>query len=587
MAQHSAHRGARLGTRVAHIVTQAMVSTHRSLLDTKRKLAMVVFNEMSNEISDEVDATIGHILVGMAEAYERDGAAAGMLHFMAHGRGQMKALSGSSVAASSLTWALSAIINNELAPLVYEGVAAKPQQLPDANTLALFAATGRMLQKDAVYGIAANGYEGQFSKAMIDASYSYPNVSDALDMYRKALITQETFFEYMTKNAVPADAAQLYLQLVNQPVSAQDAAVAYLRGAISSDQMRSLAEVNGWSAYDLQVYLDSIGEPPGVVELLEAERRGFIDTETLRKGILQSRVRDEWIPVLQALAYSPMSIADAVNGAVQGHLPYDAAASIANQNGLEPGAFDVLYQTAGSPLSRTELNDLFNRGVITSDQVKQGLRESRLKDKYVDVAFELRRRMIEPRELGAMVRNGVLSHETAVEYAMASGFTAEDATLIVDSNVSSKLQGYRDRIVSSIETLYMDNAITQQQARELIVSMNYTGTEADFILSAAEYHREARSFSTAVNAVRSKYVGRHIDRGEASSLLDAMGMPSTQREYLLGLWQVEEVANVRSLTPKQIVDAVGLNMIDQTDGKSRLMTLGYSSGDADMLLNGL
>lgn len=580
------HRGAKIGPRISVLVSQAIVATHNKLLHVKHKLAVMVFNTISNEISDEVDTTIGPIIRQLAANYDANGPAAAYLDFMKHGRGQLKAIAGSAATGQSLTWALGTIISNTFAPDVYDVVGATPNMIPDPASAAQMAAIGALSVGQAEDIIARNGMGSDYARGLIAIARTYPAVTDLITMLQRGVIGEGEFRDAAINAGVPPNYIGMWLAMQWTYLSMEAAALAYLRGGLSREELYGYGELNGYKAHDVDVYLETVGEPPGTQELLEAYRRGFIGQAELERGIRQSRTRDEWIPVIEALRHSPMSIADAVNASVQNHMSQEDAARIAEENGLEPGQFDILYQTAGSPLSRTELNDLYNRGLIGSDVVLQGLRESRLKDKYITDAFALRRRLLEPRTIAESVRNGSMTHDEGVARAMEHGFSAEDAAILVHSASAQKVETFRSRIISQAEALYADNAISREELSATIQGMGFSESEAAFAVQASEYQREARVFAAATNAVRSKYISHHINEQTASGMLDAIGMQATQRDYLLKMWGVEVAANTRVLTPAQVLKAAANNLISQDEADARLQFMGYSAEDAALLLAG-
>lgn len=578
------HRGARIGTRIAMLVSHALIHTHTKLLDFKHKLAVMIFNTISNEISDEVDMTLGPLLKKMAADYEENGHATALMNFMAHGRGQFKAIVGSSSAGQSLLWALSTVVSNELAPVSYGYIADNPHLIPDSGTIATLAATGNISENSAVSDIRKNGLFDYWGKAMVDAAKTWPSVTDLVDWRLKGQLSEGDFIALARKAGMDADVASRYFAAAPSSISYQDMALAYLRGFASKEAVMEAMKEQGVLASDADVYLNVIGEPPATQDLLEGFRRGFIDQGTLERGIKQSRTRDEWIPLIEQLRFSPMSIADAVNAAVQNHITQAQAEEYAAQNGLEPGHFSVLYETAGSPLSRTELNELYNRGVIGSDVVLQGLRESRLKDKYGVDAFALRRRLLEPRSLGSAVENGAMSHEVAIAKAMEQGYNAEDAAYLVNAASNRKLQSYRDRVVANAEKYYVDGAMSESEFTNLVKSLGHSEAEAAAIAWSAGFEREHHIFTTAVNAIRSKYVAHHIDTNTASARLDAIGMQASARDHLIGLWRLEASVNTKTLTEAQVIRAVKLGTLTPDQGAERLLTMGYSADDVTILL---
>lgn len=585
MAVHD-KRGAKVGPRVAHLVSQSVVATHKALIGTKHKLAMLIFRAISDEISEEVDIVSQNIYASLLEKHGEDGAMAGMLRFMAYNHGQLKAITGAAVGSSGLTWSVSQIMNNELADGVYGIVGSNPHLLPDPGTIAQLAAAGYADTTNAVYNIGAQGISSNWANWMIEAAKSWPTVADALDLLRRDHIDENQFLDAAQKNGVPPEYAQAFLNMKDIPLSPADAALAYLRSDISYQEALSYATAWGTTENDFQVLIGNTGEPLGLEQLLEARRREFIDDATLVRGIKQSRVRNEWIPVAEKLSTTPMSVADAVNAVVQDQLPMATGESIATQNGLEAGQFSILYNTAGEPISRGEMLELFNRGEASEEQVKQAIRESRTKNKYVDLAFLLHTKLPEPRMLASAVEFGSISQADAIGYGIDAGYSPAVAKAIVGEGSARKLQTYRNRVASAAETLFKENAIDQTILQQVLSGLGYTDSEATFIIEATTFDQQARIVNAAITAVRSKYVGHHIDQNTASGYLDSLGVPSAQRDQLLQGWTIEQQANVKTLTEAQIVKAVKLELISSDDGNTRLIALGYSPTDAAILLAG-
>lgn len=584
--QHPSRLGTKLGPRVGMYIMQAMIYTHHKLAGLKHKIAMSVFHAISDEISDEVDVTLGPMLGKMHDMIDEGHPAYPYVHFLHTATGQLKALAGTGVQISGLLGSISAIMNNELADVVYAYVRSNPHLLPDVSTLLQMQAAGLITEGEATDGIAAQGINSGWSANMMLLAPSWPSTADALDLMRRGLATRDQFSEWSRLNGVPDFVTAMYLNLVTGPVSVADAALAVLRGNITQADGEKIALENGYDATSFGILINNTGEPPGLMQLLEAYRRGFIDKATLERGILESRYRNEWIPMLEQLRYEPMSVADAVNATVQNQMDANTARKYADENGLQPGDFDILLNTAGEPLSRTEMEELYNRGLVTEDQVTQALRESRLKNKYNDLAFQLHAKVLPIFTLQNALRHNGISQADAIRIAMESGYTKADSTTIVMAGQAELLQPYKDKIVSSVEALYEDNIMSAQEATSTITGAGFTQEQADYIVKSSEFRREARTINAAVSVIRTKFLSRHITQAEASGYLDKLGVASTQRDYLLNLWSIDQQAYTKELTEAQIVKAVNNQLITSDDGLSRLEALGYATGDAQLLLNG-
>jgi hypothetical protein len=549
-------------------------------------VAMHIFHMISDEISAEVDTTLGPFLEALHDQVPEDHPAYAGVHFMHTASGQLKALAGTGLQITGLFGAVSAIMNNTLAPYVYNIISQSPGQLPDSPTIVNAYATGHINRDEARGDLAGQGIQFGWADYMLDMGFSYPDFGTAITALQRGVIDAELFRVWGRSNGFGDTAVDKMLALKDIPLSPADLALAVLRGNMDKATGAAKAAQSGVPSGDFDVLLANTGEPPGLMQLLEGYRRGLISKATLERGILESRYRNEWIPMLEELRYEPMSVADAVNASVQNQLPAEEARRIADINGLQPGHFDTLAATAGEPLSRTEMEQLYNRGLVTQAQVEQASRESRLKNKYNSLAFELHTRLLPTGVITDALRYGAITQDRAVGLMMEYGYSKPDAVAAIMAGLGRRLQAYRDDTVRAAATLYQDGVMPVADVAALAQSVGHTAEEVKFIAQAADFKREAHLITTVTNAIKAKYLQHHITKGQASGLLDQAGVSHTERDYLLKLWEVEHGAFTRVLTPAQVVKAVSKALITPEDGRGRLVALGYAVADADLLLAG-
>jgi hypothetical protein len=578
--------GTKLGPKLVHVISQTIIATKVKLLDTEHRARVhsmqTIIDRAGKEIADLYRPVWEDAL---AEQDMPDVIREHMTKIMS-GQHQWQAIAGTALGYTGAGSALSTIISNFLAPGVRFAVTKDPQLTPSPETMASLGAKGTFpLAK--VFDLSNGaGYSNDIVQALISASQAWPDVTTTLELLRRQIIGVTDAKTFMKRSGVPDEIIPQLLRLETAVPSPPDLADMVVRGIKSEPDAAVVAHESGVTATDFHDLTLLTGQPPGLEQMLEGYRRGFIDTATLERGIRESRYRNEWIPLLKALRYSPISVADAVNAVVQNHITAQEGEAFAQQNGLEPGQFTILQETAGEPLSRTEMEELYNRGLVTQEQVNQALRESRVKDKYIDLAFQLHRRVIPIFTLERAITAGAVDHATAVKIAMESGYNQRDAEIITSSGSSAKIDPYKKEVVTAVATAYGDNTIPEADAIQLIESMGFAKTEAMFIIQAEDFKREARIVSQVSTAVRSKYISRKISRTQASNDMDAIGIPAPNRDFLLSLWDIELEANTRQLTEAQVVKAVKLQLITPAEGNTRLVNMGYSSADADLLIKG-
>jgi hypothetical protein len=394
--------------------------------------------------------------------------------------------------------------------------------------------------------------------------------------------------EGRTRNEWIADVEQLRYE----PISSADAVDAWLRGHINLERAHDLMSENGLIPRDQDIALANAGNPLGLEELLEAFRRGLIDEARFVHGFRESRYRDEWAGIALKLRYRPMSTADAVEAAVQGHLTLEAARDLAEENGLLPADFMALYQTAGEPLSRTEIEQLYNRGLVDLATVEQALRESRLKNKYIDDAVKLHTRLPEERAILQLVEFGALTAEAATGELLKLGYSPHYAAAFVHEAEARATGGHRQLATSQVAAMYEDKLIGRGEAEQLLEQLHYTSGTAGMVLNLADHARRQKILNTGITAVRAQFVKHRSGVLEATADLAALKVPADAVALYLTVWQLERKAEVKTLSEAQIVKAYNKNLFDADPqinydvALGRLEQLGYNAADAALLLAG-
>lgn len=578
--------GTKLGPKLVHLISQTIVATKVKLLDTEHRARVHAAQEIIDRAGREVADLYRPVWEQTLAEQDMPDVIREHIEKIMSGRHQWQALAGIAFGSSGAPNALSTIISNYLAPGVRTVVSASPELIPPAQDGAQLAARRVIDDGEAVSWANGQGFNTHIADALIEGARSYPDMSTVIELYRRHVIGQDQLIFYLQRNGLPEQVIGQVTNLVNQIMSPADLADMVVRGIRTEADAAPVAEESGIRPSDFHDLTLLTGEPPGLQQLLEGYRRGFIDRAELEHGIRQSRYRDEWIPLLEKLRYVPISVADAVNATVQNHISQEQAASIADQNGLSPGSINTLIETAGEPLSRTEMSELVNRGEATEAEFVQAMRESRVKDKYIPLAFRLRRRIPPAREISAALSHGAIDHQTAIRKIMDYGYSEQDAEIIVKSAAHLKVAAHKANITSAVLAAYEEFLIPRSEALDLVKQMGYDDKEAAFILEGADFRQSARIVNQAVTSVRSHYVSRRIDRQTASGELDALGLPSANRDYLLSIWDLERSVNVRVLSEAEIVKAVKKSLITPDDGLARLQNLGYSADDATLLLEG-
>lgn len=576
--------GDKVGPRLAQLVGQYVLAARRDHAPIEARIRQVATQALIDRAGHEVGDHIAPIVAGAITANPgMHPEIRGYLERTASGQHQLQAIAGH-LALGAAGSVLSNLLSNELAPFAYGIIEHNPNLRLDPATAAAANAAGLLTGDSLLNEAAGAGLDGVRAQMLVNLAQTIPGAADLLDMVNRGDLSLQDLHYWFSRSAIPP---ALWTPLENQRrqlLTVADAALAVLRSEISDADGRAIAALNGMEPGDFDIFVANTGEPLALEQLGEALRRGFIDETRYSRGLEQSRVRNEWLDVALALRFEPMSTADAVEAAVQGHLTYDQALAKALQNGLEQTDFDPLYQTAGEPLARTELEQLFNRGLIDQATVAQGLRESRLKDKYIADALQLHVRLPEPRQVVSMISHGVITKQRGIDYLMEYGFDAQTAADLIAEGTATRLTGHHLLTVAEIRQLFTEGIFSDQEAITYLAGLGYDALDANHLLDIWRLLSGAAVVRQAIGFTRTRYVARHIDESEARQYLHSLNVGAAAVDNYIAVWNLERDAAMRQLTEAQIVKAVKDVLISTQAGHDRLVALGYSSGDANILL---
>lgn len=576
--------GDKAGPRLAQLISQYVLAARRDHAPIEAQIRTVATQGLIDKAGHEFADHIGPLIAAAIDANPAmDPNVQQYLLRTASGRHQLQAVAGH-IALAGAGSVLSTLLSNELAPFTAGLVGSNPHLRFDPPTTAAAFAAGLYDSGQARVEIAEQGFDSGRADILMKLAQQVPGIADLNDMVNRGDLNLHQAAEWLARLGVPVELWEAVLGQRRLLLSPADAALGVLRGDLSEGQGAAIAAANGMTAADFQVFIANTGEPLGLEQLLEAKRRGFIDAARFDRGFRQSRYRNEWLDVANAISLSPMSTADAVDAAIQGHLSYDAAKAKAVQNGLEPADFDPLYQTAGEPIAREQAAQLYNRGLMTEAQVKQAIVESRLKPKYTDLAFDLHVRLPEGRQIVAMVTHGVVTKAEAAQLLTELGYTPQVAGFLIAEGTSAKVGAHKDLTVGEIRQLYTAGVFTAEHAAQLLGQLGFDATDAGFLLKSWDLLAAAAVTRQAIGVVRAKYVARHFDEQQANLYLDSLGVAAEAKARLLIVWDTERAATVRTLSEAQIVKAHKDGLIGGQVAYDRLQGIGYSADDALILL---
>ena len=377
---------------------------------------------------------------------------------------------------------------------------------------------------------------------------------------------------------------QLWTDNQTVPLSPADLADMVERNIVGQDWAQGEAAKSGVSAQRFDLMVKDTGEPYGVDQALSLLRRGIISESRFADVLYYSRVRNEFLPDVLALAHDTMTQGDAIEGALKGVLDPGTAQDLFTRAGGLAEQFGTLLTIAGNPIGVEAANMLYNHGLISDAELTQVILHSRINPQFEPMAKLLRFHYLTAFQIVNAVKSGSATVQQGISWLLAEGYPQDQVTAVVQGAAAGKKQTHKDVTEAQIAVMYEVGAITHDDASARLVALGYEASEVDFILSVYEERRHLAMIQAAINQVRKIYLAGRIDDTTASNMLDALGVDPTAKTTYLTVWKVEHASELRELTMAQIGSMYKKGLFSDQQAKDRWVNMGYSAADAALLL---
>jgi hypothetical protein len=445
---------------------------------------------------------------------------------------------------------------------------------------------------DQGYAIAnQNGFTNDDFDTLLYNTGEPPGPQELAEAYRRGFIDKATFTRGIQQSRVRDEWVNTLLELRYSPLNTADAVNAYVEGYVDEKTVETVADQNGLEPGQYKTLISAAGDPLSYTDMMRLWRYGLATEADVKAALKRGRLKDDYIDFALALKDQPMSVPDAIESSIQGYLSKADAKDIALMNGLREADFDPLYLTAGSPLSRTEMTQLWRRGLVTEDEVKNALRQSRLKDSYIDQALELKVQLPALYETRALLADGGLTAAQGTQILLSQGYQEEIVKAIVSNALGQTTTLHKALTEAMYADLYKEAAISADEFLTSLEGLGYSQVDSELIRSVYDDQISLSQRNGVISKIKAAYTGHRIAQAEAEADLNQLGIPADMVDKLIVDWDIIVSTDVKLLTQAQVTDAWFMNLFNPDDPVNNtqaaleyLSNLGYSADDAVTIL---
>lgn len=386
------------------------------------------------------------------------------------------------------------------------------------------------------------------------------------------------------------------------PLSPVQLADMVVRGHILLGDGSAYAKQSGISPSDFQRMVDSAGEAPGLIFLLEAFRRGYIaqsgsgpGSTSLEQGIREGRLHDKWIGVVQRMGIQPISTGDAVSAVVKAQIPYLDGERIAYYNGIDATGFQTLVNTEGNPPGPGELATLLKRGLIPLEGTgpdaltfQQGIYEGRSKTKWWQLYAKLADYIPPPRTVVTLVRNGAVSDDEAAALLADSGLSESLAKKYIVSAHQERGATHRATVSTELRSVarrgFADGHLSEAQFRQLLVQANLPAEVIEQEVVAANLSKTLGRHTFSLSQIKRQRQHGLIDDAQARQRLLVNGWSEEDAQLQINEWNAEARVGRTGLTEARILAYLRSGILKPPEAYDLLVTQGINSANATFLV---
>ena len=453
-------------------------------------------------------------------------------------------------------------------------------KLLDVSLLArLIAQGGVPLDKSAYNEAARDGFANDKLDALVYLALSVPGVPEALDLWRKGLITEEDWNHALRKSALdtrywsnPAiKGGGLAGLKTAELLGLGDIDYAVVRGLMPDEGLLPVAPpVNagilkrfpqstlnpideaaklGYSEELLRIMIGRSGLAMAPVAAANAYFRGDIELNDFYLAIAEGDLRNEYRDAILAVSRQILTPGQYSEAELRGYSTTKERLANTAKHGMSQGDSDLLHLIQGRPVAVHQVTTGLARGgtypslyTDVPEPYQAAIRESDIKEPWASIAFHNRYTYPSGFQIKAETQNGDLAQADAEEILLEIGWAPKWATFFSTAWAKPKATSSASHVSKAQTQLW--------------------------------------------GALHKSYLDHFVPTADAEATLTAIGVPATQQADVLRLWNVERDLTRKALTAKQIVKAPATDPVYGTEDQKlqALQHLGYSLVEAQTLI---
>ncbi len=220
--------------------------------------------------------------------------------------------------------------------------------------------------------------------------------------------------------------------------------------------------------------------------------------------------------------------------------------------------------------------EMLHRGVINDEELDLLFRAIEMppfwRDKLTKIAFNPYTR-VDTRRMHDM---GVLTDSELVQAYMDQGYNYERALKMSEFTKKYNMQGQKDLTKGQILKSYIDNLINREDAKALLMQIDFPEAQAEFNLAYEEFQRDQKYSAAILKNVESRFTNNLITEFEARKRLAELNVEGVRIDILIDTWKIDIFEDMKVPSKTDLDKFLRNKIIDLDRYRTEMKKLGYN-----------
>jgi hypothetical protein len=367
------------------------------------------------------------------------------------------------------------------------------------------------------------------------------------------------------------------------------------RGFIHEDTIKRVGSELGWDKDSRALFLELSNRLLGPGDLITLWRREEIGETVLDERLKEQAYDDETISELKVLTEIIPGVGDLINMAVKEafnpgvvrKFGYDQefpekVAEWAEKQGMSREWAEYFWYAHWVVPSIGQGFEMLHRlrpgttdNPFTVEDMRELLKTLDIPVYWRDKFIEISYNPLTRVDVRRMHDLGNLDEKGVLDAYLDSGYNQKNAELMRDFTLDYNKEPIKLLSKEVVLKAFKRGLFTESEAAGILVQAGWTSDQSQFYISIASYDMLEKETDLQTDLIHDYYIAGEIIKSDVHSQLNALNLPDSQTERLLKEWELEKLKKIRLPTEGELEAWYKLDYITSVDYEAGLVAKNY------------